>query len=1433
MAPAPPQTRLKEVRLTQATCIVLVEPNHPRLRQDLLLRIPSDLGPRRTLMANPQGLVSLEDTLFPLNAIVLVCYSSCIVFLFKNRNRSNGLFLIEFGCDGDRRRVLLQQPWTYLNQAILMDIPTSVEVLNGDSLLKISLWVQVFNTPFLKRTEQLAELVSASLGDLLEIYRPSLRETWGPYFRIRVMFDVANPLPRGVPIHFTGINKVVWLELKYENLPDICFFCGRMGHSYNKGCVDYMKACDEAPFPPELRYDIRTIVGLPAAMKIVSWNARGIGSERAFRNLSRLVTVCKPDILFIMESRLAKHDVETLRLKLHFDSGLEVPRIGRSGGLILLWTNDVIVNLLSQSISHFDCYVSCSSQSKFFHFTCFYGSPIESNRRQTWKILDRIGRSNPIDPWLIIGDFNAFLFSNDKQGGNPDRGPSTDFRQFLDLFNLTPLDPKGAPLTWNNNVAAPRNIQERIDWGIVNNAWINNFPNVLLSHLGFFSSDHRALELATSNPHITSPSANNKRFLFENVWLSDPNWTQVFQKSWANLGNLQAAIPNLIAIQKECANTLNAWNHKKDFQFKKHILRLEKDLEKARESPVWDAQTIAKIKDVQSSYHSRNGVAFPIAFHFLGPFRNGHARALEGIDRSLSIDDIHLLEVPFTHTEIEKAFHQLPLDKAPGIDGFNSQFYKDNWTFLRNDVINAALSFLNGDGDIAPLNTTLITLIPKVKNPTVLTEYRPISLCSIVYKIISKSIANKLKLVLNNLISPNQSAFFPGHLISDNIIIAQEVAHSIKLRTRGRKGWMAVKLDMAKAFDRVEWAFIAAILSKFLFPQRFINLILACLSTATFQFNFNGKVVGNVIPTRGIRQGDPLSPYLFLLCAEGLSSLIQQKERNHSLMVYKVARRAPAISHLLFADDSFLFCNASIQSCNIIKEILKMYERASRQKVNFQKSSLYFSPNVELRDQTLISDFLQIPIRSSFEKYLGLPQHIGRTKKQVFHYLHDKVWAHLHNWKNKVFSKGGKEILLKSVIQAIPTYTMACFCIPSATCHSLESIMANFWWGFNDNNRPKIHWQSWKKLRKSKKDGGLGFRSLVHFNQALLAKQAWRIFKQPNSLVSKILEARYYPNSSFLNSALGLSPSFVWRSICWGRELLQKGLISKISNGQSTSTTGNHWIPGFRQHTTFDTAPPTVAAFITLTMTWNIALLERYYPPHVIDAILSIPLPLQPSNDELIWELSNSGIYSVKIGYHLSFSSFTPPDIPSSSSLSPWNKARKDQVQDKTHAILTLARNFLDDYNLPSSRQSPRAPPSRLSHPTSWTPPAQGCLKLNVDASTTKDRLKAGFNGVIRNSEGLVVAALASPYLGGGTVASLEAKSLLRMLQWCIEEHFHVHEIETDCKTITDALSSSRENISVFGDTLKQIKDALSLLPATQVSHVPRSANTFADKLAH
>ncbi|KAM6577389.1 hypothetical protein CsatB_029226 [Cannabis sativa] len=131
-----------------------------------------------------------------------------------------------------------------------------------------------------------------------------------------------------------------------------------------------------------------------------------------------------------------------------------------------------------------------------------------------------------------MGDFNAFLFSLDKQGGNPDRGPSPDFRHLLDSFNLFPLEPAGPLLTWNNNVAAPKNIQERLDWGITNNSWIDIFLEATLSHLGFFGSDHPALELVTSPPPGSRMKDKSKCFHFENVWLKDPSWSQVFDQSW-------------------------------------------------------------------------------------------------------------------------------------------------------------------------------------------------------------------------------------------------------------------------------------------------------------------------------------------------------------------------------------------------------------------------------------------------------------------------------------------------------------------------------------------------------------------------------------------------------------------------------------------------------------------------------------------------------------------------------------------------------------------------------------------------------------------------------------------------------------------------------------------------------------------------------------
>ena len=183
----------------------------------------------------------------------------------------------------------------------------------------------------------------------------------------------------------------------------------------------------------------------------------------------------------------------------------------------------------------------------------------------------------------------------------------------------------------------------------------------------------------------------------------------------------------------------------------------------------------------------------------------------------------------------------------------------------------------------------MITLIPKIDNPLCVSQFIPISLCNVVYRIISKILVNRLKPLLKHCISMNQSAFIPGRQIIDNVIIAHESIHCLNNMRSGSNAFMALKLDMSKAYDRVEWQFVVKMMEQMGFCQTWIKWILKCMSSVTFSFNINGESRDFVKPTRGIRQGDPLSPYLFLLVTEGFSNLLKKAMQEQRLIELKVA----------------------------------------------------------------------------------------------------------------------------------------------------------------------------------------------------------------------------------------------------------------------------------------------------------------------------------------------------------------------------------------------------------------------------------------------------------------------------------------------------------------------------------------------------------------
>ena len=345
--------------------------------------------------------------------------------------------------------------------------------------------------------------------------------------------------------------------------------------------------------------------------------------------------------------------------------------------------------------------------------------------------------------------------------------------------------------------------------------------------------------------------------------------------------------------------------------------------------------------------------------------------------------------------------------KASGPDGMPSLFFQHFWGVVDADVTNSVLSWLNSGTIPHPLNHIFITLFPKIKNPESVSDYRPISLCNVLYKNFSKVFANRLKKILPSIISKHQSTFTKNRLITDNILFAYKSLHYMNNIRTGKTGYMAVKLDMSKAYDRVEWVYLDNVMRKMGFREKWIGLIMVCIKMVTYSILVNGEPQGLIQPTKGIRQGDPLSPFLFLLCTEGLHELIQQSARMGELKGLSISRNGPQLTHLLFADDSLLFCRATIEECRKIMEILEIYEEESGQKVNKNKTAIFFSKSTPEGTKDEIKEALSLQEIVHYDKYLGLPSLVGRKKKGEFQFYQAKSVAEIIRLGRKAFISSG------------------------------------------------------------------------------------------------------------------------------------------------------------------------------------------------------------------------------------------------------------------------------------------------------------------------------------------------------------------------------------------------------------------------------------------
>ncbi|XP_048619867.1 uncharacterized protein LOC125590358 [Brassica napus] len=483
-------------------------------------------------------------------------------------------------------------------------------------------------------------------------------------------------------------------------------------------------------------------------------------------------------------------------------------------------------------------------------------------------------------------------------------------------------------------------------------------------------------------------------------------------------------------------------------------------------------------------------------------------------------------------------------------------------------------------------NVTYIRLIPKITGAKSVADYRPIALCNVTYKVITKIISLRIKATLQGIIWETQSAFVPGRAISDNVLITHEILHTLKNSEAVVNCSMAVKTDMSKAYDRLEWNFIETVLLRFGFASHLVALIMQCVTSVTYSFLVNDSVHGRVIPSRGIRQGDPLSPYLFILCGEILSGLCKRAQRSGHLAGLRISIPAPRLNHLLFADDTMFFLNTDEESCSALMHILEQYKMASGQLINATKSSITFSAKTPQKQSGFLG--YTSPIKRWQTGYVEVCTYSGSF------FLYDVL---------------------------PPSYEL----MRSNPIHSNEI------------------WVAWEKLIKPKAHGGLGIRDIQAFKKALLAKQTWRIITKPDCLLSRILRGKYCTNASFLQVSETKTMSHGWRSIIAGRDLLVTRLGKVIGNGEGTRVWKDPWLR--LDHPTVPFGPVKESdqdLFVSDLICrgsgeWNINQITSIMP-HLLPEILCIRPSITGAPDFYAWLDSKTGVYSVKSGYFVAAS---------------------------------------------------------------------------------------------------------------------------------------------------------------------------------------------------
>ncbi|XP_050944096.1 uncharacterized protein LOC127150413 [Cucumis melo] len=756
--------------------------------------------------------------------------------------------------------------------------------------------------------------------------------------------------------------------------------------------------------------------------------------------------------------------------------------------------------------------------------SAIYGPAGGRNRNSFWaELLDLKNKCSPI--WLLAGDFNVVRFSFETSAQNLRHYSMRKFNNFISDSNLIDPPLSNAKYTWSNLRAQP--ILSRIDRFLYTVGWENLFTAHYSKTLSRVTSDHFPIILESS-----TISWGPLPFRLINVHLKESWFKNNFRSWWNNLRqdghpgfSIMKKLKNLSIIIRDEQKRNNRYNDEEKRVWVKevdNIDRVEAEGNLSEELSLRRTKIKAEILmyDFKEAHvwHQKSkrlwnteGDENTSFFH-----RICSARQRMSIISNINSDD----EIPCTTNEnIVKAF----LDHFEGIyneGGVDNLWLIENLNFgplyphpklktyahfsrrrkyiqplLLSQTIKArAQTALLWNSSKQLVNVTNIALIAKKEKCVVPVDYRPISLTTSIYKIIAKVIAERLKETLPLTVVKNQMAFVKGRQIIDAILVANEAINY--WRVKKIKGFV-IKLDIEKAFDKLNWRFIDFVLMKKGYPIKWRRWIKACISSVQYSIIING------------RPGDPISPFIFVLAMDYISRMLDSICEN-----IKGVRMKDNINltHLLFADDILLFVEDDEPSLQNLKNIVNLFQLASDLNINLNKSTI--SP-INIGGK---------PITKAFWKNID-----------------EKINKKLASWKYSMLSKGGKITLIKSTLVSLPTYQLSVFKAPASIYKSIEKSWRNFFWK-SRTEAHKLHLVSWAKITSPKEKGGLDISRMKDTNFALLTKWLWRYIHEDTPLWKKIINAKYSSQTQgdipcVCNHSSSRSP---WFSIYKGLKLVSK-----------------------------------------------------------------------------------------------------------------------------------------------------------------------------------------------------------------------------------------------------------------------------------------------------